>query len=111
MGGARSCLALHERWTQDSGVSLEERSRFEEEVLSHVIGRLMVYDQLNFVNLAGPDLAGRRLPLLEAEVLDGGAAARKGQTTSCVSRRRGMEHSRTLSSANMWPISSHGSQP
>ena len=47
-------------------------------VLSQVPHHLMVYDALNVVNLAGAELARRRLKLLEAVVLDGGAAAWEG---------------------------------
>ena len=95
IGGARSLEAqveLHERLTRDSGVSPNERSRFEHEVLSQVHCHLIVCDWLNIVNLAGAELAGRRLQLLGALVLDGGAAVWKEPTTSWVSRLRGVVH-------------------
>ena len=58
-------ITRHSRWVVESGVGTESRSAHEHFLLSHVIEKACVFDQVNAMNLACLELVMRRLALLE----------------------------------------------
>ena len=74
-----SPMARHNKWINESGVSLGDRSVYEHEILSEAIEMLVCFDQVQVCNLAGCELLIRRLQLIEeAHVLSPGAPSYEG---------------------------------
>ena len=72
-------LLRHGKWVAESGVGADSRSAHEHSILSHVLEKSMVVDQLNVVNLVSMEIVGRRLILLEeAHSVDPGAPSFEG---------------------------------
>ena len=58
-------IMRHSKWTAESGVGGESRSAHEHFLLSHIIEKACVYDQLNIMNCSCIELVVRRMILLE----------------------------------------------
>jgi hypothetical protein len=72
-------LLRHGKWVAESGVGADSRSAHEHSILSHVLEKSMVVDQLNVVNLVSMEIIGRRLILLEeAHSVDPGQPSFEG---------------------------------
>ena len=77
--GGTTPLTRHGRWIAESGVGADSRSGHEHSILSHILEKAIVVDQLNVVNLVAMEIVGRRIIFLEeAHSVDAGAPSFEG---------------------------------
>ena len=71
--GGTTPLMRHSKWVLESGVGTDSRSAHEHSILSHILEKAVVIDQLNVANLVCLEIFSRRLILLEqAHAIDPG---------------------------------------